>query len=61
MSAANHVRGFVPWRRLLVCSVETRLDARNGLDTSVEAAGRSACATKTAAVGRAAGSSEAQG
>ena len=35
-----------PWRGLLVCSVETRLDANPGLDMSVEAAGRSACATK---------------
>ncbi len=37
---------FGPWRGLLVCSVETRLDAKTGLDMSVEAAGRSACATR---------------
>jgi hypothetical protein len=35
-----------PWRGLVVCRVETRLDAKTRLDKSVEAAGRSAGATK---------------
>ena len=31
-------RELGPWRRLLVYSVETLLDAKTGLDTNVEAA-----------------------
>jgi len=45
-SSGRHELGS--WRRLSVCSVETPLDAKTGLDTDVEAAGRSASATKVA-------------